>query len=188
MCTGRPPFRAETNYGVLRRITDNEPRRIREVNPAIPEWFEGTVNKLLAKDVSQRFQSAHEVAELLEQCLAHVQQPTTVALPKGCRESVSGRSRAPRSWPRRVLGFIALGMMTSFAVMAFQNMTTSRDSTGETKSATIPTESAPESSRPSANVAWDAAESDLSAFSHDLAPFESRSQQLWDKSPAMKKE
>src|SRR5690606_13769898 len=38
MGTGRPPFRAETNYGVLRRITDDEPRCMREVNPAIPEW------------------------------------------------------------------------------------------------------------------------------------------------------
>lgn len=85
MCTGRPPFRAETNYGVLRRITDNEPRRIREVNPAIPEWLDGIVNKLLSKDVSQRFQSANEVAELLEQCLAHVQQPTAVALPTSLR-------------------------------------------------------------------------------------------------------
>jgi hypothetical protein len=43
----------------------------------------------------------------------------------------------------------------------------------------------PEGSRPSANFAWDAIGSDISAFSSDLAPFESRSQQLWDKSPAM---
>lgn len=29
MCTGHPPFRAETPYRILRRITDNEPRPIR---------------------------------------------------------------------------------------------------------------------------------------------------------------
>jgi len=81
MCTGRPPFRAETSYGVLRRITDEEPRPIREINPEIPEWLCGIVAKLMAKRPSDRFQSSAEVAELLEECLAHVQQPTVVPLP-----------------------------------------------------------------------------------------------------------
>ena len=82
MCTGRPPFRAETSYGVLRRITDEEPRPIREINPDIPHWLCGIVARLMAKKHDDRFQSAGEVAALLEQCLAHVQQPTTVPLPK----------------------------------------------------------------------------------------------------------
>ncbi len=81
MCTGRAPFRAETSYGVLRRITDDEPRPIREINPEIPEWLCGIVAKLMAKRPEERFQSASDVAALLEQCLAHVQQPATVPLP-----------------------------------------------------------------------------------------------------------
>ncbi len=81
MCTGRPPFRAETSYGVLRRITDEEPRPIREIDPDIPDWLCGIVIKLMAKQTDDRFQSAGEVAALLEQCLAHVQQPTVVPLP-----------------------------------------------------------------------------------------------------------
>ncbi|MGA2255233.1 MAG: protein kinase, partial [Thermoguttaceae bacterium] len=83
MCTGRPPFRAETSYGVLRRITDEEPRPIREINPEIPEWLCQVVAKLMTKRRDDRFQSAGEVAVLLEQCLAHVQQPTVVPLPAG---------------------------------------------------------------------------------------------------------
>ena len=82
MCTGRAPFRAETSYGVLRRITDEEPRPIREINPEIPEWICQIVAKLMAKRPEDRFQSAQEVAKLLEECLAHVQQPTVVPLPK----------------------------------------------------------------------------------------------------------
>lgn len=81
MCTGRPPFRGETSYGILRRITDDQPRGIREINPAIPAWLCEIVGKLHAKTVADRFQSSLEVAELLKQCLAHVQQPTAVALP-----------------------------------------------------------------------------------------------------------
>ena len=49
MCTGRPPFRAETSLGVLRRITDIEPRPIREINPNIPEWLCSIISKLMAK-------------------------------------------------------------------------------------------------------------------------------------------
>ncbi len=49
ICTGRPPFRAETSYGVLRRITDNEPRPIREINPDIPDWLCAIIAKLMAK-------------------------------------------------------------------------------------------------------------------------------------------
>ncbi|MEZ6126285.1 MAG: serine/threonine-protein kinase [Planctomycetaceae bacterium] len=89
MCCGRPPFRADTSYGILRRITDNEPRPIREINAAIPDWLEQVVGKLLEKNAAERFQTAEEVAELLEHCLAHVQQPTAVRLPNSLR-SVHG--------------------------------------------------------------------------------------------------
>ena len=81
MCTGRPPFRAETTFGVLRRIRETPPRPIREINADIPEWLDCVVVKLLSKDAADRIASATEVATLLEQCLAHVQQPTTVELP-----------------------------------------------------------------------------------------------------------
>ena len=82
MCTGRPPFRAETTFGVLRRIRETPPRSIREINADIPEWLERIVLKLLSKSPEDRINTATEIATLLEQCLAHVQQPTTVALPE----------------------------------------------------------------------------------------------------------
>src|SRR5262249_52001675 len=40
MCTGRSPFRAETTMAVLRRVAEDQPRSIREVNPAVPDWLE----------------------------------------------------------------------------------------------------------------------------------------------------
>ncbi|HAW29296.1 MAG TPA: hypothetical protein DCY03_14440, partial [Planctomycetaceae bacterium] len=81
MCTGRAPFRSETSYGVLRRITDEEPRPIREINPEIPEWLCQIVSRLMEKEPPARFTSAREVSGLLEECLSHVQQPTEVPLP-----------------------------------------------------------------------------------------------------------
>lgn len=97
MCTARPPFRAETTFGVLRRIRDTPPRLIRQINPDVPEWLECIVMKLLDKHVSQRFTSAQEVATVLEQCLAHVQQPTSVELPESVADLVP--AAAPLATP-----------------------------------------------------------------------------------------
>ncbi|MDB5336637.1 MAG: prkC 7 [Planctomycetaceae bacterium] len=85
MTTGRPPFRAESTYGILRRITDSSPRPIREISSQSPAWLAAIIDKLLAKEPAKRFATSAEVALLLEQCLAHVQQPSVVALPKACR-------------------------------------------------------------------------------------------------------
>ncbi len=106
-CAGHPPFRAESSYAVLRRITDEAPRPLREVNSNVPEWLESIVMKLLAKSSDDRFQSAEEVAELLEDCLAHVQQPTVVPLPD-CSSVVSAEAASSRRRPPSY--FVALAL------------------------------------------------------------------------------
>lgn len=95
MCTGRTPFRAESSYGVLRKITDADPVAIRELNPAIPEWLVEFIEKLHAKEPNQRWSSAREVHGLLERCLAHVQNPTSVELPEILRKN---RKRGWQFW------------------------------------------------------------------------------------------
>jgi hypothetical protein len=81
MSTGRPPFRASGVMAVMKRVMEDAPRPVREVNPDILDWLEAIIAKLLAKKPQDRFQSAREVAELLEQHLAHLRQPTTVPMP-----------------------------------------------------------------------------------------------------------
>ena len=76
MCTGHPPFRAETAIAVLRRVCEDTPRSIRADHPEIPGWLEAIIAKLLAKDPAARFQTAAEVAELLGNCLAYLERPT----------------------------------------------------------------------------------------------------------------
>jgi serine/threonine protein kinase len=93
MCTGRPPFRAENSYAVLRLITDADPRSIREINPEIPEWLCGLISRLMAKSPHDRFASASEVTDLLQSCLAHVQQPTVAPLPEQLRITQSANER-----------------------------------------------------------------------------------------------
>jgi hypothetical protein len=86
-CTGRAPFRAGSAVAALRRVCDDTPRPIREANPEIPHWLCDVIGKLHAKNLANRFQSAAEVAEVLRQHLARLQQPTvapepTPALPR----------------------------------------------------------------------------------------------------------
>ncbi len=93
-CTGRPPFRSEAAYGILRRITDDDPRPIREINPDIPDWLCRIINRLMAKHPSDQFQNAAELSELLEGCLQHLQRPTHVALPQSLSSSSSTETAA----------------------------------------------------------------------------------------------
>jgi hypothetical protein len=81
MCAGHAPFRADSSLAVLRRVIEDEPRPLREVNPEVPPWLAAVIAKLHAKDPAGRFQSAQEVADLLSRCLAHVQQPDALPLP-----------------------------------------------------------------------------------------------------------
>lgn len=81
MCTGHSPFRAESSFGVLRRITDDQPRAIEQINPQIPRWLCNLVDMLLAKQPADRIQTAREVETLVADCLAHVEQPTHNSLP-----------------------------------------------------------------------------------------------------------
>jgi serine/threonine protein kinase len=111
MCTGRPPFRAESSYAILRLITDHEPKSIREINADIPDWLCGIIAKLMAKDANDRYATASEVAQLLESCLAHLQQPATVPLPLKAQAAVPAKPRtqsASRRWSPRSIA-IACG-------------------------------------------------------------------------------
>ncbi len=81
MAVGRPPFRADSALAVLKRVCEIRHRPVREMNPEIPDWLEAVIDRLLAKDPADRFQTASEVADLLERGLAHLQQPATVPPP-----------------------------------------------------------------------------------------------------------
>ncbi len=76
MCTGRSPFRADSAVAALRRVCDDVPRPIGEVNPEIPEELIAIIDRLLAKNPDERFQTAEEVADLLSRHLACLQHPT----------------------------------------------------------------------------------------------------------------
>ncbi len=68
--------------------------------------------RLLEKDRESRFQSAEELAQILEQCLAHVQKPTTEPLPLAVAPKASFFDRGGiRNW-------MLAGMASAFLFFA----------------------------------------------------------------------
>ena len=99
MATGRPPFRSQSSYSVMRKICEETPTPIRELNPAVPDWLVGAIDKLMAKAPADRFGSAQEVSTLLEGLLAHLQQPTDVQLPEPIRKLATQSKQAVSTRP-----------------------------------------------------------------------------------------
>jgi serine/threonine-protein kinase len=121
MCTGRAPFRGDFGLAVIRQVCDVEPAPIRSINPDIPVWLAGIIHKLHAKDPAQRFQSAGEVAELLERALAHLHQPDRLPLPflaeeLGRQVPGSGSPRRRRR-SRRAAAALAAVVLAAAAVL-----------------------------------------------------------------------
>jgi hypothetical protein len=101
MCTGRPPFRGDSVAVVVKRICDEPPKPIEELNPEIPAWLIETINRLLAKDPAQRFQTAAEVAEILSSQLAQAQQPRETGI-AARRTAATAPSREQTPWRERM--------------------------------------------------------------------------------------
>ena len=104
MATGEPPFAADSAYAVLRRVCDDAPRPIRELNPESPDWLAATIGRLMAKTQEGRFATAEEVAELLRGRLAELQGPT----PPGPEPARSSASKARRRVPWLTLALASL--------------------------------------------------------------------------------
>ena len=103
MCTGRAPFRAASSIAVLKRVCEEAPSPIREANADIPDWLVVLIDKLHAKNPDDRYQSAAEVAEVLGQRLAQLQNST--ALPPAVLLASGGRKPPDSSVPAG--GFLA---------------------------------------------------------------------------------
>jgi serine/threonine protein kinase len=120
MCTGRPPFRATTTLGVLKRVCEDRLGPLREINPSIPDWLVALIEKLHAKNPAERCQSAAEVADILSQHLAQLQHPSLDAcnaplvksqIPnRGARDSGSSQIRGRRAIAAAMLLSLALGL------------------------------------------------------------------------------
>ena len=188
MCAGRPPFRAETTMGILRHICEDPPRPPNEVNPEVPIWLTAIIQRLHAKQPHDRFQSAQEVADLLEHCLAHVQQPTTVPLPETLRNLDRPSKRRSIRTPQ-IIGIsitAASVVIIAIGLAAATNSpntkpTDSKQSPAGRNQEVIPLEDTEIASPP----VWDdGIAEEIGDVNIDTFLLEKQSQRDWDESPS----
>jgi hypothetical protein len=130
LCTGQPPFPAATTAEVLKAVCQDTPRRIREVNPDVPDWLGDLIAKLQAREPNDRFASAREVADLLGRRLVLLQLPPAKGridpapapgngLESIKRPGVAGPSTAPPSRRKRLILVLGLaGLLIVLGALA----------------------------------------------------------------------
>jgi serine/threonine protein kinase len=126
MCTGEPAFSAGNAVAVLKRVCEDTPRPIRDRNPEIPDWLAAEVDRLMAKEKGERFQAAAELAEVLGQHLARLQQVGR-RLPRQTEERERASSVLPeiaksglprRRWKRIGAMALLVGVAASLVIVA----------------------------------------------------------------------
>ncbi len=82
MLAGHSPFHGRTALEMAHKVVEYDPPPLHETNPNVPRFLSEIVTKLLEKDPNQRFQSAAEVADLLNRHLAILNQTPTDKMAK----------------------------------------------------------------------------------------------------------
>jgi hypothetical protein len=115
MATGREPFGGDKPLAILNQITHKRPPAIRSINADIPNTLVRIIERLLEKRPADRFQSASQLSELLEQYLAYLQQPDGRVKPRLPRQAARG------SWLRASLvAGAALLLLSAVGFYAWQ--------------------------------------------------------------------
>ena len=122
LATGHPPFRAPSTFAVLRRVTEDTPRPMQQVISDIPDWLVAIVDKLLAKEPDDRFQSAQELVDVLAQCQYELQ----AGLPVSAEKKLGVTRRTPpvplvnreAKLNKFPIAGVAAGVMLMFMAMA----------------------------------------------------------------------
>ncbi len=79
MCTGVSPFRADNMLAVMKKVCEEAPRPIAQVNSNLPEWLCELVHQLLEKEPERRVQTAEQVVGTLESRVARSRVTSTEA-------------------------------------------------------------------------------------------------------------
>jgi len=123
MCTGRPAFRGDSTIAVLRRLCDDSPRPIHEMNAEIPDWLIEIIDRLMRKKPEDRIQTAAEVAELLNQHLAHLQHPISAPRPARLPSTPSEiASRRTRQRSLAVITVIAMSVLVFIGIALYYSI------------------------------------------------------------------
>ncbi len=103
MVTGHSPFHGRNHAETIHKIIDLVPTPLHDVDPVVPHVLSEMVEKLLAKNPDERYQSAFEVADVLRRLMAQLNQTPTDQIAQVLAEKVTATvapSQAVSETPR----------------------------------------------------------------------------------------
>lgn len=120
MATGHSPFRGRHTLEVAGKVAEHHPPRLHEVDPAVPEFLSDLVDRLLQKHPDDRYQAADEVAGVLQQYLAALNQAPSDQVQAILQGRLPGlrRRRVRRRPPARAVGVVLGGAFGAVALGA----------------------------------------------------------------------
>jgi serine/threonine protein kinase len=117
MLTGKPPVDGPSVLAILRRLTDEEPIALRDLNPDVPPEVAAICERAMAKDRQGRFATPGQFAEAIQAYLldkllripdALGSLPPPLALPPMVP---AGGRPSSRSWRRKAFVCAAVGLV-----------------------------------------------------------------------------
>jgi Tol biopolymer transport system component len=112
MATGRRPFEGDTHMSTLSAIIKDTPKSIADVRPGLPRELSKIINRCLAKDVEDRYQSAKDLRNDLRALKNELTSGEVVPI------SGSGvHAVPPAAAAKRPTGLIAAGILAAIAAV-----------------------------------------------------------------------
>ena len=109
MFSGVLPFQAATSLSLVRKIVHERPQPLRLVTPDVPEGLSSIVDKCLAKEPADRYQSASDVGEELRR-VASRPEACAPAIIVATQAATAVRTMAPAP-PRRIPAWAYRGVI-----------------------------------------------------------------------------
>ncbi len=104
LCTGELPFAGYSQFETMTNVVNKEPNYQLLLDRQVPELVQQLIKGLLAKDPAHRWQDSQQVGELINTCLANLQNPSAkipfaLANPRPCAAELPNAAVATRPVP-----------------------------------------------------------------------------------------
>jgi serine/threonine-protein kinase len=121
LLTGRRPFSGSTAVELMYQVLNEQPPRVRELNPVVPAALDAVIAKALTRDLADRFDSAAAFAKALRDALpkpAAVDDPTLLRTRLAVAPQVREGASPALGWTPEVLQKVEQSLATHIGPLA----------------------------------------------------------------------
>ena len=135
MATGRPPVRGDSTLAILRKVGEEQPVPVYDINETMPLWLNRLVQRFLEKHREARIANAQDAVELLRTSLAHARAPARNPLPQVLQERTTTKKKRLVQFVALMVGTILVAtlMMSTIQFIASGVTSNQSDYRGHTK-------------------------------------------------------